>query len=74
MMTLISWVNRIYGLVSCNQRFQLLLQNALRNTWRYVRVIWKSRGILFSLTRGNRVMFVQSKSQVVVHQVVKGTC
>jgi len=26
MMTLISWVNRIYGLVSCNQHFQLLLR------------------------------------------------
>jgi len=25
MMTLISWVNGIYGLVSCIQRFQLLL-------------------------------------------------
>ena len=55
MMTLISWVNGIYGLVSCIQRFQLLLQKAPQNAWKYFKVIWKSQGILFCLTCGNPV-------------------
>jgi len=55
MMTLISCVNSIYGLVSCNQHFQLLLLKAPRNAWKYFKVIRKSQGILFCLTCGNAV-------------------
>jgi len=60
-MTLISWVNGIYGLVSCNQHFQLLLQKSPRNAWKYFKVIWKSQGILFCLTGGNPVFGLRTQ-------------
>ena len=43
---IVKYVNRLF---SCNQHFQLLLYIALRNAWKYFKVIWKSRGILFCL-------------------------
>ena len=70
-MTLISWLNRIYWLVSCNQHFQLLLQKLLQNAWKYFKVIWKSRGILFSLTCGNPVscLVIRSSNVAVLREM-----
>ena len=47
---IVKYVNRLF---SCNQHFQLLLYIALRNAWKYFKVIWKSRGILLCLGCGN---------------------
>jgi len=49
---MVKYVNRLF---SCNQHFQLLLSITSRNAWKYFKVIWKSRGILFSLSCGNCV-------------------